>query len=172
MPRRVKLVAPALSHEVDFLRAVRRSRDLHRGWVKPPGTRERFRAWVERARLPNYIPHLVVTPEGAVVGAANLSEIVRGAFRSAYLGYYAFVPHAGKGLLREGLSLVLRAAFTRYRLHRVEANVQPGNVRSRALVLGLGFRLEGFSPRYLKIAGHWRDHERFAMTVEDWSGPC
>ncbi len=70
--------------------------------------------------------------------------------------------------MREGLDLMLRHAFRGQRLHRVEANIQPGNQPSRGLVEGAGFRLEGFSPRYLKIGGRWRDHERWALTVEDW----
>ena len=98
----------------------------------------------------------------------NVSEIVRGPFRSAYLGYYAFVPHAGRGYMTEALTLALRWAFRGLRLHRVEANIQPGNQASRALVRGLGFRREGFSRRYLKVAGRWRDHERWALVAEDW----
>jgi [ribosomal protein S5]-alanine N-acetyltransferase len=70
--------------------------------------------------------------------------------------------------MREALHLALRHAFGPLRLHRVEANIQPGNAPSRALVRRAGFRREGFSPRYLKIGGRWRDHERWALVCEDW----
>ena len=36
--------------------------------------------------------------DDALVGVFNFSEIVRGAFQSAYLGYFAFAPHAGQRL--------------------------------------------------------------------------
>jgi len=101
----------------------------------------------------------------------NLNEIVRGSFQSAYLGYYAFEPWAGRGFTRAGLDLVLRRAFRELKLHRVEANIQPDNTRSIALVRGLGFRREGLSPRYLKIGGRWRDHERWALLCEEWRSP-
>jgi ribosomal-protein-alanine N-acetyltransferase len=100
----------------------------------------------------------------------NLSEIVRGSFQSAYLGFYAFAPHHGHGYMSEGLSLVIADAFKRGGLHRLEANIQPTNGRSIALVNRLGFRLEGYSRRYLKISGRWRDHERWAITIDDWRG--
>lgn len=107
-------------------------------------------------------------PTEALVGVVNVSEIVLGAFRSAYLGYYAFVPNAGRGMMTRGMALVIAKAFRELKLHRLEANIQPGNEASRALVQRLGFRLEGYSPKYLKIRGRWRDHERWALIREDW----
>ena len=82
--------------------------------------------------------------------------------------HYAFVPHSGHGYMKQGLCAVIANAFRQQRLHRLEANIQPDNEVSRQLVQRCGFRLEGFSPRYLKLAGRWRDHERWAITVEDW----
>ena len=116
-------------------------------------------------------PHLgywVCTRDGELAGVININEIVRGSFCSGYLGYYAFVPHNGRGYMKQGLRAVMAEAFSRQGLHRLEANIQPDNEASRQLVQRCGFQLEGFSPRYLKIAGRWRDHERWAITVEQW----
>ncbi len=106
--------------------------------------------------------------DGAVVGVFNLSEIVRGAFHSAYLGYYGFAEHSRQGYMSEGLALALRFGFATLRLHRIEVNVQPDNARSISLIRQGGFTREGFSRRYVKIAGRWRDHERWALLAEDW----
>jgi ribosomal-protein-alanine N-acetyltransferase len=103
-----------------------------------------------------------------LVGAINIENISRGYFQSATLGYYAFLPHAGKGLMREGLVQVIDHAFAKLKLHRLEANIQPSNRRSIDLVAGLGFQLEGYSPRFLKICGRWRDHERWALLADYW----
>lgn len=103
-----------------------------------------------------------------LVGAFNLSQIFRGALQSAYLGYAGSAEHLGAGYMSRGLQLLLRHAFGRLALHRLEANVQPNNDRSIALAQSAGFLLEGLSPRYLKIRGRWRDHLRFALLREDW----
>ena len=166
---RVQLRRPSALDETSFLDAARRSRAFLRRWAPPPCTPKAYRAYIQRLRKPSHDGRFVVLrTSGELVGVINVSEIVHGALRSAYLGYYAFVPHAGRGYMTEGLALALRWAFGTLRLHRVEANIQPGNEASRALARHLGFRREGFSPRYLKIGGQWRDHERWALLVEDW----
>ena len=96
-------------------------------------------------------------------GVINVNEVVLGAFRSGYLSYYVFAEFERRGLMRAGLRTVIRHAFSTLRLHRLEANIQPGNRPSIALVKSCGFRKEGLSRRYLKIGGRWRDHERWAI---------
>ena len=167
-PVRVRLERPSMRRAAAFLDAVQRSRTLHHPWVQPPSTLERYRAFVQRQRQPTHLGYLVCTESGALAGVVNVSEIVLGAFCSGYLGYYAFAPHHRRGYMRAGLARVIGLAFGPHRLHRLEANIQPGNTASIALVRNLGFRREGFSPRYLKIARRWRDHERWALIQEDW----
>jgi [ribosomal protein S5]-alanine N-acetyltransferase len=170
---RVHVRPPRRSDEAAFLRAARASRTLHANWAKAPSTRSEFTAFVKRygggSDAPAHAGFLVLrNADGALCGVFNFSEIVRSAFNSAYLGYYAFAPHAGGGLMTEGFALVLDVAFGELGLHRVEVNVQPTNRRSLALVARLQFFCEGYSRRYVKIAGRWRDHVRFAMLAEDW----
>ncbi len=154
-------------HQSAFLAAVERSHPLHHPWVAPPATAEAFAAAVARSDGDRHQSYLAQDGTGSLVACINLNEIVRGAFRSAYLGYYAFVPHAGTGRMKRAMALVIAKAFGELELHRLEANIQPGNTASIALVRSLGFRREGFSPRYLHIDGAWRDHERYAITCED-----
>ena len=153
-----------------FLRAVRSSRKLHRPWSYLPETSEDFRDMLVRPLGESYL--ICRNEDGALAGSASLGHIVFGNLRSAYLGYSAFVPHQRRGFMTEGLGLVLRHAFGTLGLHRVEVNVQPDNARSIALAERLGFRREGYSPRYLKIGGRWRDHVRFAMLADEFSPPA
>lgn len=162
MKSRVALSTLAKNDAGEFIAAVKRSRSLHRPWVSPPATPEAFGSYIVRMAQPGNHAFLVRRRDtGELVGFAAVTNIIMGAFRSGYLGYYGFAPHAGQGFMREGVADLLRHAFRTLRLHRVEANVQPGNRASRALIESLGFEKEGFSPRYLRIGGRWRDHERW-----------
>jgi ribosomal-protein-alanine N-acetyltransferase len=153
----------------EFIAAMRASRSVHRPWLYMPETPERYVAYLSRVHDPRFEPFLACRSEdGAIVGFLNLSEIVRGGFKNAYLGYGGVAAFAGQGYMTEAMGLLLRTAFTELGLHRLEANIQPGNERSIALAKRCGFELEGFSPRYLKIGGRWRDHERWAIRAETW----
>jgi len=166
---RVGLERVSARRQQEFLAAVRRSRSLHGRWVAPPASAPAYRRYLASLRRPTRAAFFIVRRDSSeLAGVVNISEIVRGNFQSAYLGYYAFTPHAGQGLMREGLGLVIDQAFARLRLHRLEANIQPANKASTRLVRALAFRHEGRSPRYLNIAGHWQDHDRWALLADDW----
>lgn len=171
---RILLRPPDAADEAAFLALTVGSRALHDPWVRPPRTPAEFRHYLRRAAtewnaLPAHVCRLVVRrADGALVGVCNLNNIVWGGLRAASIGYYGFAPTAGHGYVRDGVAAVLTLAFRRFRLHRVEASVQPGNAGSLALVRTLGFRYEGTSPRFLKIGGRWRDHERWAIHAEEW----
>jgi len=165
---RVTIRPPTLRDWPAFQAAICRSRALHHPWVSPPDTRKKFEAYVKRMASDSHRGFLVVLREsGDLVGAIHLNHIIHGALQGAFLGYYAFTPHAGQGLMREGMRLVLKHAFQKLKLHRLEANIQPGNYASIRLARGCGFVREGFSRRYLKVGGRWKDHERWAVLAEN-----
>ena len=165
----VSIFPVAPGDEAAFLAAVRHSRALFEGWLDPPDSPERFASQLHKYSTDAGYSFLAKASDGSLIGCINLNAIVRGPFQSAYLGYYAFAPNHGKGLMKAALAAVIARAFGELKLHRLEANIQPANARSIGLVKALGFRLEGYSPRYLKIDGTWRDHERHAITAEEWN---
>jgi ribosomal-protein-alanine N-acetyltransferase len=166
---KVFLRPPTSNDQTEFLALNRASKRFHRGLVSPPTTPEHFQAFLLRASKEDSVCLLVcLVANGAIIGSINLSQIFRRGFQNAYLGYYVGERYAGHGYMSEAIRLILRYAFNDLKLHRLEANIQPGNVASLALVRRAGFVLEGYSRRYLKISGRWRDHERWAILLEDW----
>ncbi|MGW6535378.1 GNAT family N-acetyltransferase [Streptomyces sp. NPDC055051] len=164
---RVGLRPFTLGDGEEFVARAEESVELHRPWLFPPRTAERYAAYAGALiEEPTRAGFLVCEREarGGIAGFLTVNNIVHGAFRSGALGYGAFAHAAGRGLMGEALGLLLAHAFGPMGLHRLEANIQPGNAPSRALVRRAGFRLEGFSPAMLLIDGAWRDHERWAIT--------
>ncbi len=168
----VHIRAPRASDEEPYRQAVLRSAQHIGDWnpVEPDGLRELL-----HRQGPSLRTFLVIDDDsGGIVGKCNVAGIARARFGNGVLGYDSYLPYAGTGLMTQGMRQVVDRCFAPFpdglALHRLEINVQPGNTRSIALAIRLGFRHEGFSPRMLHINGAWRDHERFAVTVEEWPG--
>jgi ribosomal-protein-alanine N-acetyltransferase len=156
------------SHADEFVRAVEDSVGLHAPWVQPPSNVEEFWEYLLPERQECF-RFGVFAQSGRLAGVININAILRGAFQNGSLGFYAFEGFQRRGLMRAAARVVIDRAFAQYGLHRLEANVQPGNQRSCLMVERLGFRLEGVTPRMLRIDGAWRDHRRYALTIEEWS---
>ncbi|WP_265444270.1 GNAT family N-acetyltransferase [Flexivirga meconopsidis] len=111
-----------------------------------------------------------------IVGKVNVTNVVRGRFQNGVIGYDSYDPYVGRGLFAEGLRLIIDIAFAQaprgMGLHRIEANVRPGNSPSSGVLRSIGFRREGYVQQMLWLPGpdgsHWRDHLPHAITREEW----
>ena len=159
------------------------------GWLlpweaTPPGTnlrgswtqrqsagvyRTMYRTLRRQARAGLALPFAITIQDG-LVGQITVSGISRGAFQSAFAGYWVDSRAAGHGVTPTALSLVVDHCFGPAGLHRIEANIRPENVASKRVVEKFGFRNEGLRPRLLSIDGAWRDHLSYALTTEDVPG--
>ena len=146
---------------------MRASRAVHRPWLYPPLDSAAYHVYLARLDNDRKYGYLACRrDDDEIVGWLNVSEIVRGSLQSAFLGYGGVIAHAGQGYMTEAVRLVVREAFGPLGLHRLEANIQPGNLASIALARRCGFVKEGFSERYLKVGGRWCDHERWAIRAD------
>jgi ribosomal-protein-alanine N-acetyltransferase len=163
----IRLNRVARSDAAELIAANRASQEYHLPWVASFTDQAGFDGWFARCLIgPNVGLVARESTSNQVVGVVTLSEIVTGAFQSAYLGYYGMSGFKRQGLMTQALRAAIQHAFGDMGLHRLEANIQPGNIASIALVRRLGFQKEGFSPRYLRIGGQWRDHERWALLAD------
>lgn len=176
---RVYLRRPTRSDRAEFVALRARNRRHLERWEPIPRGHDAFtpseldKAFDRELRLrrtksdERFLICLVTS--GAIVGKISISGIFRGPLQECRLGYWLGREFCGHGLMTEAVALATRYAFATLALHRVEANMQPHNHASRAVVRKNGFCQEGFSPKYLCIRGRWRDHERWAVTRENWS---
>lgn len=172
MTPRVALRPPVEDDRGEFIGRLAASVDLHDPWLEPAEPAAWFDRLLARNTTDSNRSLLVCdAADGSIAGVMNVSQIVMGPLRSAFLGYYAFHPFAGLGYMGAAMPLLVRYAFDDLGLHRLQANVQPENAASIALVRGAGFRREGFSPRYLFIRGAWRDHEQWVVLADDEPRP-
>ncbi|SFP41709.1 ribosomal-protein-alanine N-acetyltransferase [Amycolatopsis arida] len=134
-------------------------------------------AWVSQwsalrtlARRGQCLP-FAITVDGEFAGQITLSNVVRGALRSAWVGYWVSATLSGRGVATAAVALAVDHTFGAASLHRLEATVRPENAASLRVLAKAGFRQEGRFRRYLQVAGDWRDHLCFAITAEEaWDG--
>ena len=159
---------PEAADEAAFLAAMKDSIGLHSPWLSAPKTHADWERYMRRLQRDSEAGFLVKRiHDGSICGVINLNIITYEALCGAYVSYFGVAGQAEKGYMTEGLSQVIRHAFDRMGLHRLEANIQPNNLPSIALAKSVGFQYEGFSPRFLKINGEWCDHERWAVLADD-----
>ncbi|MCZ2858149.1 GNAT family N-acetyltransferase [Blastococcus sp. VKM Ac-2987] len=139
------------------------------GWQArhtPAAYRAMRRMMARRARLGTSLP-FAVRHEGRLVGQVTVDNVVRGALRAGYLGYWIDRSVAGRGIASLAVALVCDHAFGPVGLHRLQADIRPENLPSQRLVERLGFQQEGLLRRYLDIDGAWRDHLAYALLADD-----
>lgn len=173
--RHVFIRYPVESDRAEFIALRRASRDYLERWEPRPARgfdpwgNDAFDRELKLADTDSSQRYLICRKhDGAILGRISLGGIIRGDFHSCFIGYWIGSPHAGRGSMTEALDLTLRHLFLTLKLHRAEANIQPHNAPSRRVAEKCGLRLEGVSPKYLRIAGKWADHERWAITIEEW----
>jgi ribosomal-protein-alanine N-acetyltransferase len=123
---------------------------------------------VAQERLDDRAYAYAVFLDGDIVGRIALSDVARGAFQSAHVGYMTDVAFCGRGVATESLRQLLGVAFTELALHRVQAAVIPRNAASMRVVAKCELLRIGMSPRYLRIDDRWEDHVLYAITAEDF----
>jgi ribosomal-protein-alanine N-acetyltransferase len=163
--RRVAIRRLTAADRQEFIELVKGSSSLLYPWVVLPSTEKEFDEYLQR--FDGIAAECLLVCDratDAIVGVISISDIRRGPYQRATVGYNAFEPYAGQGYMTDGMHLVLRFVFEDLGLHRIEADIQPENVASQKLARKAGFRQEGYSPELICIHGVWRDHERWAIT--------
>ncbi|GAA1243743.1 GNAT family N-acetyltransferase [Microbacterium phyllosphaerae] len=125
------------------------------------------RRCVDDAAAGRSIRFVIESTDGEIRGRVNLNNIVRGAFRSADLGYWVDATQLRRGLASRGVAEVAAYARDELRLHRIQAATLLHNLASQRVLVGTGFERIGLAPRYLRIAGEWQDHLLFQLLLEE-----
>jgi ribosomal-protein-alanine N-acetyltransferase len=151
----------------EFVSLVQASAEFLSPWVILPDSFDRFDKYLSRFDGVSAVCILICARDtGAIVGTVSISDIIRGPYQRGTVGYNSFADSARRGYMSEGFMQVFNLAFEELGLHRLEADMQPGNVPSLKFAEKVGFRHEGYSPAFICIKGTWRDHERWAINSD------
>lgn len=101
------------------------------------------------------------------IGQITLGGLVFGAYRGGHIGYWIDQRFSNMGYTSRAVQALTEYAFKELHLHRIEINLRPENQASRKVAEKSGYYFEGLRPRYLHIAGDWRDHLTFVRENPD-----
>jgi ribosomal-protein-alanine N-acetyltransferase len=169
MGTRVSLRPVAARDAEEFVVLARESADLHRGLVFAPTTRAEFAEYLARFDGVNAVGFVVLLNDTKrLAGFVNIRHITRNSVPSGTLGYAGFTATSGHGYVAEAVRVAIRYAFDELGLERLDAVIQMVNKVSRRVVEQAGFRPAGTAPEAIRIAGEWRDHERWTIDTIDF----
>ncbi len=131
-----------------------------------PGQDAVIAGLLRQAEAGTALPRVIVDDGGAIAGRITLTGIEHGPYQNSRVGYWVAQGANGRGLASSALAEVLDLAFRELGLHRVEAATLVDNLRSQAVLARNGFTRIGLAPRYLHIAGEWRDHLLFQRLAD------
>lgn len=141
-------------------------------WTDADLTRNSFRSRLNAQKRMisdgrGYPFHIFRAADLKLIGAVNVTQILRHPSQSAHLGYWLGQDYARQGYARAAVRAVTEFCFTDLGLHRINAAVQSDNEPSIRLLTALGFTQEGTARGYIKINAHWRDHDIYALLSSD-----
>ncbi len=131
-----------------------------------PGQREHIADALRLYDSGAALPHVILDGR-RIIGRITLTNITRGPFLSANLGYWVAAAANGRGAATAAVARIARLAFGDLGLHRIEAGTLLHNIGSQRVLHRNGFQQYGLAPRYLRIAGQWQDHLLFQLLSDD-----
>jgi ribosomal-protein-alanine N-acetyltransferase len=102
-----------------------------------------------------------------VVGQVTVSDIIRGPFLKASVGYWVAVPFRRQGHAAAAVRMALRVMADELGLHRVEARTQVENLPSHQVLRKNGFSTCGVAHAHSFINGEWRDGILWELVLHD-----
>jgi len=150
-----------------FLLKQRQSHQFLKPWVQTPSSISEFKDYIKEMTSESNRAYVAInTATNEMIGVVELRDIYLFDFKNSYIIYYGFIGNLKQGFMALAVNAVIKLAFKKLKLHRLEANIQPNNTASIALARACGFKKEGYSPKFIKKNGQWKDHERWALLNE------
>ena len=114
----------------------------------------------------SYLWKIVKKDSGEFIGSAGMS-LSANRFRLGEISYEFLPSHWGQGYATEVAKTLIKAGFDYFHLHKVEAGVATGNIRSIRVLEKSGMTREGLRRKILPIRGEWKDNFHYAIVEDD-----